>query len=137
MEPCPQNLSGPVCMACWCKRPCLCYLLWLGIGTSQLQCPGFAVRCGAALSSQPQSAKGCFWMMQEDATQCNAPCAWDLPCGHTCKKRCGQCLQQTLEAKGVTKAGTHHVACTTSVALAHTEELSLHARLRLDTSLNT
>ena len=43
---------------------------------------------------------------QADATLCTAPCGWDLPCGHTCRKRCGQCLQHTLDTKGLTIAGT-------------------------------
>ena len=44
-------------------------------------------------------------VLQADATLCNVVCGWDLPCGHACRKKCGQCLQQTLKAKTLTVAG--------------------------------
>lgn len=58
------------------------------------------MQCGHLLQVRCyQAAK-----FKADATLCNVVCGWDLPCGHACRKKCGQCLQQTLKAKTLTVA---------------------------------
>ena len=113
---CYDAAKSRVCCCFLPLKPCCFLLLTSGNGhDGQLVSIKLHALEGAT-NAASQSAQGtqprcnqCIWKkrlaVQADATLCSAACGWDLPCGHACKKRCGQCLHKTLQSKGLNPAG--------------------------------
>ncbi|OJI99811.1 hypothetical protein ASPVEDRAFT_163989 [Aspergillus versicolor CBS 583.65] len=107
-DPCPKKCQIPVfdagrilpCGHSMASLPC-----WQSQDLSTVKCPTLVKKevphCKHSITI------ACHVDVASVEYQCRRPCQTILPCGHSCKRRCADCLQRTAEG-----VATDHGQCT-------------------------